>query len=92
MVSKEIAKYAWNSGDVRILLSMNGVDVFSAMVAHAGPNFFEFTVAARFSSASWNSSSTADSLISVFSFILSILQSLDRLDPPKDEGFRLTTQ
>lgn len=32
VVSTHIAKYAWTSGDVRLLLSMNGVDVFSAMV------------------------------------------------------------
>jgi transposase len=32
VVSREVAKYAWNSRDVRLLLSMNGVDVFSAMV------------------------------------------------------------
>jgi len=32
IVSGEIARYAWDSDDVKILLSMNGVDVFSAMV------------------------------------------------------------
>jgi transposase len=32
VVSTHIAKYAWDSGDVKLLLSMNGVDVFSAMV------------------------------------------------------------
>jgi transposase len=31
-VSKEIARYAWESDDVKILLSMTGIDVFSAMV------------------------------------------------------------
>lgn len=30
IVSQEIARYAWQSNDVRILLSMTGVDVFSA--------------------------------------------------------------
>ncbi len=32
IVSKEIAKYAWDSEDVRIMLSMTGIDVFSAML------------------------------------------------------------
>jgi transposase len=32
VVSTHIAKYAWDSRDVRLLLSMNGFDIFSAMV------------------------------------------------------------
>ena len=33
IVSKEIAKYAWkDSQDVKILLSMTGIDIFSAML------------------------------------------------------------
>jgi transposase len=33
VVSKEIAKYAWqDSQDVKILLSMTGIDIFSAML------------------------------------------------------------
>jgi transposase len=32
IVSAHIAKYAWDSRDVRLLLSLNGVDVFTAMV------------------------------------------------------------
>ncbi len=32
IVSRETAKYVWNSSDVRLLLSMTGIDVFSAMV------------------------------------------------------------
>jgi len=32
IVSKHIAKYAWNSSDVKLLLSVNGLDVLSAMV------------------------------------------------------------
>jgi transposase len=32
LVSKEIARYAWKSDDVKILLSMTGIDVFAAMV------------------------------------------------------------
>jgi len=32
ILSTHIAKYAWDSRDVRLLLSMNGVDIFSAMV------------------------------------------------------------
>jgi transposase len=31
-ISKELAKYAWDSDDVNILLSMTGIDVFSAML------------------------------------------------------------
>ncbi len=31
-VSKELAKYGWDSEDVRLLLSMTGIDVFSAML------------------------------------------------------------
>lgn len=31
-VSKELAKYGWDSYDVKILLSMTGIDVFSAML------------------------------------------------------------
>jgi transposase len=31
-VSKELAKYGWDSDDVKILLSMSGIDVFSAML------------------------------------------------------------
>jgi transposase len=31
-ISKEITKYAWDSDDVKILLSMTGIDVFSAML------------------------------------------------------------
>lgn len=33
IVSKEITKYAWKaSQDVKILLSMTGIDIFSAML------------------------------------------------------------
>jgi transposase len=32
IVSRHTAKYAWNNRDVRLLLSMNGLDIFSAMV------------------------------------------------------------
>lgn len=32
IVSQEIARYAWQSDDVKILLSMTGIDVFAAMV------------------------------------------------------------
>jgi hypothetical protein len=31
-ISKELAKYGWDSDDVKILLSMTGIDVFSAML------------------------------------------------------------
>jgi hypothetical protein len=31
-VSKELAKYGWDSDDVKILLSITGIDVFSAML------------------------------------------------------------
>jgi transposase len=32
VVSQEISRYAWESDDVRILLSMTGIDIFAAMV------------------------------------------------------------
>jgi len=35
IVSKEICKYAWDSEDVRIILSMTGIGIFSAMVISA---------------------------------------------------------
>ena len=31
-ISKELAKYGWDSDDVKILLSITGIDVFSAML------------------------------------------------------------
>ena len=31
-ISKELAKYGWDSNDVKVLLSMTGIDVFSAML------------------------------------------------------------
>jgi hypothetical protein len=31
-ISKELAKYGWDSEDVRILLSITGIDVFSVVV------------------------------------------------------------
>jgi transposase len=31
-ISKELAKYGWDNDDVKILLSMTGIDVFSAML------------------------------------------------------------
>jgi transposase len=31
-ISKELAKYGWNSDDVKILLSITGIDVFAAML------------------------------------------------------------
>jgi len=31
-ISKELAKYRWDSDEVKILLSMTGIDVFSAML------------------------------------------------------------
>jgi transposase len=35
VVSKEICKYAWDSEDVRIILSMTGIGIFSAMLISA---------------------------------------------------------
>ena len=32
IISKEIAKYAWESEDVKLILSITGIDVFSAML------------------------------------------------------------
>jgi hypothetical protein len=32
-ISKELAKYGWDSDDVKILLSITGIDVFSAMLS-----------------------------------------------------------
>jgi predicted RNA-binding protein with TRAM domain len=31
-ISKELAKYGWDNDDVKILLSITGIDVFSAML------------------------------------------------------------